>query len=133
MAYRPLMLITPWQRGGDVSALQTLIQRYDPAPGGSPFVDGIFGPNTKTALIAFQRDALESRNLGVATPDFQARYKLPQPTAAVQAPLAVEPVAPEGASLVAASGPSRVNWKLWLSLGGLVAVGFLATRKKSFF
>ena len=122
---RPLMLLSPMQRGGDVTALQQLIQRYDPAPGGAPFVDGIFGPNTRDALIAFQRANLESRNLGVAMPDFQAKYRI---VAATQPTLQAE--APEGAPLVAAPSPSRVNWKLWLSLGGLVAVGYLATRKK---
>lgn len=137
MAYRPLLLTSPMLRGPDVVALQKLIAAYDPHPGGAAFVDGIFGPDTKAALIAFQQ-VQGDRNLGVALPDFQVRWRLPMPAdggGIARPTLVAEPVTGPTAPIydvnVVAKKP--LNWKLWLSLAGLAGFGYVATRKKGWF
>lgn len=132
MAYRTLLLTSPMQRGADVSALQNLVKAYDPAPGGAPFVDGVFGPNTRDALIAFQKSSLMPRELGWASPAFQKQFKLPEPatavpTVSVETSTGGEPFVEQTATPFA----KPTNWRLWLTLAGLGVVGYLATQKKN--
>lgn len=56
-------LLRQGDRGPAVRRLQTLLQiaRFDPGP-----IDGIFGPKTQAALIAFQRSQKELEITGVA-------------------------------------------------------------------
>lgn len=56
-------LLRQGDRGPVVSRFQTLLQiaRFDPGP-----IDGIFGPRTQAALIAFQRSRKELEITGVA-------------------------------------------------------------------
>jgi len=50
---RWLYLDDPWMSGDDVALLQSRLQSHGYDPG---VVDGVFGPNTKAAVVAFQLD-----------------------------------------------------------------------------
>ncbi len=50
---RTLRLVAPYQRGDDVSALQTALARLGFDPGR---IDGVFGPDTERAVTEFQRN-----------------------------------------------------------------------------
>lgn len=56
-------LLRQGDRGPAVSRFQTLLQiaRFDPGP-----IDGIFGPRTQAALVAFQQSQRELERTGVA-------------------------------------------------------------------
>ncbi|HBV88887.1 MAG TPA: peptidoglycan-binding protein [Desulfosporosinus sp.] len=56
-------LLRQGDRGPSVSRLQTLLRfaRFDPGA-----IDGIFGPRTQTALVAFQNSQAELERTGVA-------------------------------------------------------------------
>ncbi|MCX7932278.1 MAG: peptidoglycan-binding protein [Rhodovarius sp.] len=78
---RPLLFRLPLLRGPDVRALQQALRRAGYAPGEA---DGIFGPRTRDALIAFQR----SRGLA---PDGVVGPRTWAALAEVAAPSAPEP------------------------------------------
>ena len=50
---RWLYLDSPWMSGDDVALLQSQLQSHGYDPG---VVDGVFGPNTEAAVVAFQGD-----------------------------------------------------------------------------
>lgn len=156
---RVLLYAQPYMRGDDVVSLQTAIARFDPKQDPGSFVDGVFGPRTREALVAYQKANYLPSN-GIATEDFQSRYvykgvfQRPGPVIATPVPagnagavanltlkgaLGVPGggVRPGGAQiLIGSAAPAgylgflKSPWVLAAAAGlAVVGVGFLVTRK----
>lgn len=87
MAERILKYTLPMQRGSDVLWLQERLRAHGQDPG---TVDGIFGPKTQTALIAFQRSAGLAPADGRMEEAERAALALPAPGEAIRTGSVVE-------------------------------------------
>ena len=117
---RSFRLMTPMQRGDDVRGLQDMLRRADPDGAGREItvIDGLFGPATRRAVLAFQSRAGLPDIDGVVGPDTWAALCLALTAGGITAPATAR-----GALAAAVAASRRENGAAGVLARTLPALG----------